>query len=124
MLAARTIGGLIALTAGLLALAGLRAAHGADAPRMRSLLRSARFVGAFLVVWLVRDGAELALADAALVPTLSLARGVDLACVVCASLLAIALIFAKQIAPRPPLRVALAVLAALTALIGVARMFG
>jgi hypothetical protein len=121
MLAARTIGGLIALAAGLLALAGVRAAHGVDAQRLRSLLRSARFVGVFLFVWLVRDGAELALADA---PPMSLARGLDVACVGFASLLAIALIFAEQIAPRPPLRVALAVLAALTALIGVARMFG
>ena len=121
MLAARTIGGLIALTAALLALAGLLAARGADAPRMRSLLRSARLVGAFLLVWLVRDGAELALTKA---PPMSLAHGVDLACVGCASLLALALLLASGIAPRPPLRVALAVLAALTALIGVARMFG
>jgi len=119
MLAARTIGGLISLVAGVLALAGLRVSRRADAVRLASLERSARFVGVFLCVWLVRDGAELALTY---LPITSLARAVDLLAFGCASLLALALMFAPRIAKSPPLRVALAVIAGLGAASGVWRM--
>jgi|GEM_PF-5748937 len=120
MLAVRTIGGLIALIAGVLALAGLRVSQGIDATRLASLQRSARYVGVFLLVWLVRDGAELALTKA---PAASLTRVVDLVAFGCASLLALALLFAPRIGKSPPLRVALAIVAALSAASGVWRMF-
>jgi hypothetical protein len=85
MLAARTIGGLLTLVAALLVAVGTRAFRGADAARRASLRRAARTVGAFHCVWLLRDGAELALTRSAW----TAAQGVDLACVVTGALLAL-----------------------------------
>ena len=119
MLAARTIGGILALAAALLTLAGVRVACSADAARLASLARSARLVGAFLLVWLARDLAELLLAR---VPVRSFAHSADLACVVSASVLAGALLFGGRAAARNPMRLTLATLAALTATSAVVRI--
>jgi hypothetical protein len=118
MLSARTIGGLIALAAGLLALAGVRVARRADAERLTSLTRSARLVGVFLLVWLARDLAELLLTRTVV---RSFAHAVDITCIACASLLAIALV-SSSAATRDWRRLALAVLGALSAASGLARM--
>lgn len=120
MLAARTIGGLIAVAAAVLALLGLHAARRADAARFGSLLRSARFIGMFFYVWLARDVAELVLARSA---ALSFARSVDLVCVSCSLLLATALLFGRGVHARPSMRVAVGVLAVLTGASGVLRIF-
>jgi hypothetical protein len=85
MLAARTIGGLLTLIATLLVAVGTRASRGADAPRRASLRRAARTVGAFFGVWLLRDGAELALTREAW----RAAHRIDLACVVAGALLSL-----------------------------------
>ncbi len=126
MLAARTIGGLVTLVAALLVAAGVRASRGADASRRASLQRSARVVGAFFCVWLVRDAAELALARAAW----SASRRVDLACVVAGALLALGAIAAGT-APQPwiaspraagRVRTALVVLAAVSGCAALVRL--
>lgn len=119
VLSVRTIGGLIALAAGLLALAGVRVARRADAGHLTSLTRSARLVGMFLLVWLARDLAELLLTRTVV---RSFAHSVDIACVGCASLLAIALLSSTARGARDWRHLALAMLGALTAASGLVRM--
>lgn len=112
MLAARTIGGVLVLAAALLTLTGARVAGAADAPRLASLARSARLVGAFLLVWLARDLAELLFAR---VTVRSFAHTADIACVACASVLAVSLVVVGRAMARPSWRVTLVALAVLTA---------
>jgi len=119
MLSARTIGGLIALAAGLLALAGVRVARRAAPARLTSLARSARIVGVFLLVWLARDLAELLLTRTVV---RSFAHSVDLASIACASTLAVALVSSTTASTHDWRRVALAAVAALTATSGLVRM--
>lgn len=121
MLEARTIGGLIALAAGALALLGVRAANRAGPERRASLARSARIIGLFLLVWLARDLGELLLTRVPLPPV---EHAVDIVCMVLSTLLAAALLLAGRAVERASLRAALAVLATLTALGGLVRMSG
>lgn len=119
MLAARTIGGLIALAAGLLALAGVRVARRAEPARLTSLARSARLVGVFLLVWLARDLAELLLTRTVV---RSFAHSADLGCIACSSMLAVALVSSTPAGARDWRRIALTALAALAATSGLVRM--
>lgn len=121
MLEARTIGGVIAFAAGLLVLLGVRVANRASTERRASLARSARIVGVFLLVWLARDVGELLLARA---HPPSAAHDIDVACMTSSALLAVALLFTGRAIERASFRAAYALLATLTAIVGLVRMFG